>query len=292
VRSLRGSRWQIFVKIQLPGALPYVFSGMKVASVLAVAGAIVGEFIASDRGLGYLMLQVQVTLDTPASYWMANVYSQKGDNIYSLNDRQVSEVPFSIVVEPVNDAPSFTKGADQIVLNVSETEFVWEEHLPGEGPPAVEEGAREALEKGPLGFPVVDVGVVLTDGRFHSVDSSEFAFRTAGRMGVRQALSEASPVLMQPIFRVDIHVPSQFSGGLVPIVSALKGQVLGFDRDEAVRGWDTFRALIPANALEDLAHSIRSATQGVGYFASNFDRYEELYGREAEAVVTAHAKAG
>jgi NitT/TauT family transport system permease protein len=68
VRSLKGSRWQIFTKIQFPGALPHIFSGMKVAVVLAVAGAIVGEFIASDRGLGYLMLQVQVTLDTPAMF--------------------------------------------------------------------------------------------------------------------------------------------------------------------------------------------------------------------------------
>lgn len=68
VRSLRGSRWQLFTKIQLPGALPYIFSGMKVASILAVAGAVVGEFLGSDRGLGYLMLQVQVTLDTPAMF--------------------------------------------------------------------------------------------------------------------------------------------------------------------------------------------------------------------------------
>ncbi|MCG8361353.1 MAG: ABC transporter permease [Kiloniellales bacterium] len=68
VRSLRASRWQIFTKIQLPGALPYIFSGMKVAVVLAVAGAIVGEFIASEEGLGYLMLQVQVTLDTAAMF--------------------------------------------------------------------------------------------------------------------------------------------------------------------------------------------------------------------------------
>src|SRR5215475_13316109 len=66
VRALKGSRWQIFTKIQLPGALPYIFSGMKVAAILAVAGAIVGEFLGSDRGLGYLMLQVQVTLDTAA----------------------------------------------------------------------------------------------------------------------------------------------------------------------------------------------------------------------------------
>ena len=68
VRSLRGSRWQLFTKIQLPGALPYVFAGMKVAAILAVAGAIVGEFLGSDKGLGYLMLQVQVTLDTAAMF--------------------------------------------------------------------------------------------------------------------------------------------------------------------------------------------------------------------------------
>ena len=68
VRSLKGSRWQLFSKVQLPGALPYIFSGMKVAAILAVAGAIVGEFLGSDKGLGYLMLQVQVTLDTPAMF--------------------------------------------------------------------------------------------------------------------------------------------------------------------------------------------------------------------------------
>ena len=68
VRSLKGSRWQLFTKIQLPGALPYIFSGMKVAAILAVAGAVVGEFLGSDKGLGYLMLQVQVTLDTPAMF--------------------------------------------------------------------------------------------------------------------------------------------------------------------------------------------------------------------------------
>jgi len=68
VRSLRGSRWQLFTKIQLPGALPYILSGMKVGAILAVAGAIVGEFLSSDKGLGYLMLQVQVTLDTPAMF--------------------------------------------------------------------------------------------------------------------------------------------------------------------------------------------------------------------------------
>lgn len=84
VRSLRGSRWQLFIKIQLPGALPYIFSGMKVAAILAVAGAIVGEFLGSDKGLGYLMLQVQVTLDTPAMFMAVILITMIGMVLYGL----------------------------------------------------------------------------------------------------------------------------------------------------------------------------------------------------------------
>lgn len=83
-RSLRASRWQVFTKIQLPGSLPYVFSGMKVAVVLAVAGAIVGEFIASEEGLGYLMLQVQVTLDTAAMFMAVLLITLVGVVLYGL----------------------------------------------------------------------------------------------------------------------------------------------------------------------------------------------------------------
>lgn len=84
VRTLRASRWQIFTKIQLPGSLPYLFSGMKVAVVLAVAGAIVGEFIASQEGLGYLMLQVQVTLDTAAMFMAVLIITAIGVILYGL----------------------------------------------------------------------------------------------------------------------------------------------------------------------------------------------------------------
>ncbi len=84
VRTLKGSRWQIFMKIQLPGALPYIFSGMKVAAILAVAGAIVGEFLGSDRGLGYLMLQVQVTLDTAAMFMAVILITLIGGFLYLL----------------------------------------------------------------------------------------------------------------------------------------------------------------------------------------------------------------
>jgi NitT/TauT family transport system permease protein len=82
VRSLKGSRWQTFTKIQLPGALPYIFSGMKVAAILAVAGAIVGEFLSSDKGLGYLMLQVQVTLDTAAMFMAVLLITAIGMVLY------------------------------------------------------------------------------------------------------------------------------------------------------------------------------------------------------------------
>jgi len=84
VKSLKGSRWQLFTKIQLPGALPYIFSGMKVAAILAVAGAIVGEFLGSDKGLGYLMLQVQVTLDTPAMFMAVILITLIGMLLYGL----------------------------------------------------------------------------------------------------------------------------------------------------------------------------------------------------------------
>ncbi len=84
VKSLKGSRWQLFTKIQLPGALPYIFSGMKVAAILAVAGAIVGEFLGSDKGLGYLMLQVQVTLDTPAMFMAVILITLIGVLLYGL----------------------------------------------------------------------------------------------------------------------------------------------------------------------------------------------------------------
>ena len=84
VHSLKGSRWQVFTKIQLPGALPYIFSGMKVGAILAVAGAIVGEFLGSDKGLGYLMQQVQVTLDTPAAFMAVLLITLIGVLLYGL----------------------------------------------------------------------------------------------------------------------------------------------------------------------------------------------------------------
>ncbi|MEK6216998.1 MAG: elongation factor G, partial [Boseongicola sp.] len=104
--------------------------------------------------------------------------------------------------------------------------------------PAVEHGARDALADGPEGNPVVDVGVTLKDGKTHTVDSSDFSFRTAGANAVREALAEAGTVVLQPVMKVHIHVPSVFAGGLVQLVSGLKGQVLGFEGHPTATGWD------------------------------------------------------
>ncbi len=157
--------------------------------------------------------------------------------------------------------------------------------------PSVEEGARDALAKGPLGFPVIDLSVMLSDGKYHAVDSSDFAFRTAGRQGVKEALAKAGPVLLQPVDRVEVHIPSIYSGAMVSLISTLKGQVLGFDRDPACRGWDIFRALLPASSEEELAAGLGAATQGTAWYEPTFDHYEELYGREAERISKEHAVA-
>jgi elongation factor G len=156
--------------------------------------------------------------------------------------------------------------------------------------PAVEQGAHDAMERGPLGFPVVDVSVTLTDGQAHAVDSSDMAFRIAGRQGTREALKAAGPVLLQPVFRVAIHAPAIFTGSLGPIVSSHAGQVLGFDADPEAKGWETFEALVPGSVLGPLANDVRASTQGVGWFDAAFDHYEELHGKAADRIVQDRAK--
>lgn len=157
--------------------------------------------------------------------------------------------------------------------------------------PAVEAGAKDATDRGSLGFPVVDVAVTLYDGQHHSVDSSDMAFRIAARGGVRQALDEAGAVLLEPIYEVRFLVPSVFTGALNPLVSSRRGQVLGFDRVADAEGWDEFRALLPGTALDDLIADLRSITQGVGRYEASFHHYQELYGRDADTMIQSRARA-
>jgi elongation factor G len=156
--------------------------------------------------------------------------------------------------------------------------------------PAVEHGAKDATERGPLGFPVVDIHVNLYDGQHHAVDSSDMAFRIAARGGVREALEGASPVLLEPLYEVQFSVPSVYTGSLNPLVSSRRGQVLGFDRETDCEGWDVFRAQLPGTALDGLIADLRSITQGVGRYEAEFSHYHEVYGKDAERMIEKRAE--
>ncbi|WP_342641698.1 elongation factor G [Rhodoligotrophos ferricapiens] len=158
--------------------------------------------------------------------------------------------------------------------------------------PAVEAGVREYLGRGPLGFPVVDIAVNLADGSYHSVDSSEMAFKAAARLGMSLAMEQCDSVLLEPIVYIELHVPSEHTARINQIVSSRRGQLLGFDARENWPGWDTVRAHMPEAELQNLIIELRSATSGVGTFSYRFDHMAELTGRAAEqARATARAEA-
>jgi elongation factor G len=153
---------------------------------------------------------------------------------------------------------------------------------------AVEEGVVDGLLRGPLGFPVIDVQVTLTDGSYHSVDSSDLAFRTAARIGVTEALPQCHPVLLEPIHVVEIVCPTEATAKINAILSGRRGQILGFDTREGWSGWDRVRAMMPEAEIGELIVELRSATAGAGSFTRQFDRMAEVTGRAADQIIAAH----
>jgi len=157
--------------------------------------------------------------------------------------------------------------------------------------PSVEEGVLDALQHGPLGFPVVDLHVALVDGSYHTVDSSDMAFRQAGRIGIVEALPQCQPVLLEPIHLVEIVCPSEATAKINALMSGRRGQILGFDTREGWEGWDVVRAKMPEAEIGDLIVEIRSATAGAGTFTFKFDHMAELTGRTADQIVAARRAA-
>jgi len=151
--------------------------------------------------------------------------------------------------------------------------------------PAVEEGVVEALHRGPIGFPVVDVTVNLITGQFHTVDSSDQAFHTAGRQAIQEVVPKCDPILLEPIDSVEISVPNAFTARVQRLVSGRRGQILGYDAKPDWPGWDVVNAHLPQSELHDLIVELRSLTMGVGSFAHRFDHMQELTGRPAEKVL-------
>jgi elongation factor G len=173
--------------------------------------------------------------------------------------------------------------------------FVFEDQIKGgvvprQFIPSVEKGVVDFLKQGPLGFPVVDLAVALVDGSYHTVDSSDAAFQTAGRIAMQEGMPNCAPVLLEPIMHVRIHVPNDATSKVNQVVSGRRGQLMGYDARDGWKGWDTVEAQMPMSELHSLIIDLRSLTQGVGTFEMKFDHLAELTGKLAEQVV-AHRKA-
>jgi elongation factor G len=151
--------------------------------------------------------------------------------------------------------------------------------------PAVEQGVRDATLKGPLGFPVMDVAVTLTDGSYHTVDSSELAFRTAGRIAMSEALAAASPHLLEPVHKVTVFSPGYATSRITSAIASRRGQMLGMAPREGWSRWDRIEALIPEAELQGLDAELRSLSQGLASYRAEFDHLSELNGKLAEEVV-------
>jgi len=176
------------------------------------------------------------------------------------------------------------------------TGFVFEDQIKGgvvprQFIPSVEKGVIDYLKAGPLGFPVVDLAVTLVDGSYHSVDSSDAAFQTAARIAMQEGMPNCAPVLLEPVMRVKIHIPNDATSKVNAVVSGRRGQLMGYDAREGWKGWDTVEAQMPQSELHDIIIDLRSLTQGVGTFETEFDHLAELTGKLAEHVVASHKAA-
>ena len=157
--------------------------------------------------------------------------------------------------------------------------------VPKQWIPAVEEGVREAMIKGPLGFQVVDCAVTLVDGSYHSVDSSELAFRLAGRLAMQEALAAASPHLLEPMHKLTVVCPSSATSRITSAVAGRRGQMLGMAPRDGWTGWDRIDALIPEAELSGLEAELRSQSQGLATYEAQFDHLAELNGPLADKVI-------
>ncbi|MEA2744259.1 MAG: elongation factor [Acetobacteraceae bacterium] len=141
--------------------------------------------------------------------------------------------------------------------------------------PAVGEAAEDATRKGPFGYPVVDVSVTLVDGGFHSVDSSDMAFKTATQIAMKEGLAKADPVLLEPVDHVTISVPNDYTARAQRLLTGRRGQILGYAERSGWTGWDDVEALVPEAEMHDLIIELRSQTMGLGTYRKRFDHLAE-----------------
>jgi elongation factor G len=185
---------------------------------------------------------------------------------------QFADVKLEVAPRARGDGFAFT---DKIVGGAVPKQYI----------PAVHDAAEGSMQKGPFGYPVVDVAVTLLDGTFHTVDSSDMAFKTATRMGISEALAKAEPVLLEPIDHVTAVVPNTYTAAAQRLLSARRGQILGYSERPGWPGWDEVEALVPASELHDLIMELRSDTMGLGSYRRRFDHLAEARGTIAEKLL-------
>jgi elongation factor G len=151
--------------------------------------------------------------------------------------------------------------------------------------PGVETGVREFLDRGPLGFPIVDVAVTLTNGSYHSVDSSEQAFKNAARLAMTEGISKCEPTLLEPILSIEVSAPSEFTAKTLQLLSGRRAQILGYDAKSDWSGWDVVSAYLPQAEMHSFIVELRSLTMGVGFFTWSYDRLQEVPEKLAERVL-------
>ncbi len=153
--------------------------------------------------------------------------------------------------------------------------------------PAVEKGVREALMHGSLGgYPVTDIHVTLFDGAFHDVDSSEMSFKTASGMAVRDALPKCNPVVLEPIVRVAVTIPTAYTSSVIQQLTGKRGQILGMNPTERA-GYDVVEADVPQVELARYITELRTATQGLGTYSWRHERYDSVPGNRLPSKVGA-----
>lgn len=156
--------------------------------------------------------------------------------------------------------------------------------------PGVEMGVKEFLAHGPLGFPMVDVAVTLTNGSYHTVDSSEQAFKQAARLAMQTGVPQAQPTLLEPILKVDVNTPSEFTSKVLQLLSGRRGQILGYEGRQDWQGWDKVCAYLPQAEMHDFIVELRSLTLGVGSFHWEYDHLQEVPDKIAERVLINNGK--
>ena len=151
--------------------------------------------------------------------------------------------------------------------------------------PGVEVGVREFLVHGSLGFPVVDVAVTLTNGSYHTVDSSEQAFKQAARLAMQTGMAQCEPTLLEPIASIEVNTPSEFTSKVMQLVSGRRGQILGYEGRSDWSGWDKLIAYLPQAEMQNFIVELRSLTLGVGSFQWQYHHLQEVPDKLAERVL-------